>query len=495
MSTEDNIEDIYPLSPMQQGMLFHCLYSPDPGMYLSQVSCTLAPPFDPTAFEQAWQQVVDRHAIFRTSFVWEGLDDPVQVVWKRLKLSVERHDWRALSPSAQGQRLEMHREEAGRRGLKLSAAPLLRLALIRLGEEEYQFNCMYHHLLLDGWSEAILFAELSTAYAALAGGTQANLARPGSFGDYIAWLQRQDLAAAETYWRRTLKGFTSPTPLHEARATLDARSVEGLAEGSTDARQAHLSPASLAALKSMAHQHRLTLNTLTQGAWALLLGHLSGERDVVFGATVAGRPATLEGVETIIGPFINTLPVRVRLPPEASLLPWLRELQEQQFEQRMFEHSPLVQIQEWSDAPRGLPLFESNLVFQNTPGDFSTGAQSGGGHRLKFKNMRLHEGRTNYALSLDIEPGAGLTINASYSLERFSAAAVAGILENLQTLITSFITRPDSNLSRLLETLAEADRRRQSEAEKELETASLQRLKAVRRKALDIAPERSLPVE
>lgn len=485
MSTEDKIEDIYPLSPMQQGMLFHCLYSPDPGMYLSQVSCTLSSPFDPLAFEWAWQQVVNRHAIFRTSFVWEGLDDPLQVVWKRLKLNVEREDWRGLSHAEQQQRLQAHVEATGRRGLKLSDAPLMRLTLVRLGEEEYQFICMYHHLLLDGWSEAILFTELSAAYAAHGSGREASLPRPGGFGDYIAWLERQDLASAEAYWRRVLQGFNAPTPLHEARAPRAATDAEGL----TDARLVHMSPASLAALKSLAHQHRLTLNTLMQGAWALLLGHLSGERDVVFGATVSGRPATLAGVETIIGPFINTLPVRVRLPPDDSLVEWLKNLQEQQFEQRAFEHSPLVQIQEWSEVPRGVPLFESNLVFQNTPSDLASVAREGGGRRLKFENVRLHEGRTNYALSLDIEPGgAGLAINASYSLQRFSAAAVAGILDNLQALLTAFITRPDSTLSRMLEMLAELDRRRQAEAEKELETASFQRLKAVRRKALDLAP-------
>ena len=188
-----------------------------------------------------------------------------------------------------------------------------------------------------------------------------HVSRP--YGDYIAWLQQQDLSQAEAFWRQTLKGFTTPTVLnvgqdHESSSQQGERYAE---------QQLRLSAAETAALQALAQQHHLSLNTLVQGAWAILLSRYSGQEDVVFGATVAGRPTDLAGIESMIGLFINTLPVRVQVTPAALLLPWLQELQSQQVEARQYEYSPLVQVQGWSDVPRGLPLFESLLVFENYP--------------------------------------------------------------------------------------------------------------------------------
>jgi hypothetical protein len=361
------IEEFYPLSPMQQGMLFHLLYAPKSGMYFQQLSCTLRGDLDPEAFERAWQRVVDRHSILRASFVWEDLAEPIQVVHRQARLPFERLDWRHLSPAQQQERLESFRRADQDRGFDLAAAPLMRLTLIRLAEDTYQFIWSYLHLLLDGWSAPLLYKEIFTFYEAFRRGQDLRLEQSRPYRDYIAWLRRQDMQKAAGFWRQTLKGFTTPTPLpgDQSPGSLPSQVAE------YEFCSTQLSQAATAALQSLASKHQLTLNTVVQGAWALLLSRYSRTDDVVFGATVSGRPADLPGAELMLGLFINTLPVRVRVSPEASLLRFLKELQEQQVEMRQYEYSPLVQIHGWSEAPRGLPLFESILIFENYPRDSS----------------------------------------------------------------------------------------------------------------------------
>ena len=360
----ETIEDIYELSPLQQGMLFHTLYAPKSHMYFEQFSFTLHAALNVPAFEHAWQQVVDRHPILRTSFVWEGLEKPVQVVHRRVALPVDRHDWSTLSAAEQTERLKAYLQADRERGFELSVAPLMRLAVIRLAEMTYQLVISFDHLILDGWSLAIVFREFAALYEASCRGQALELARSRPYRDYIAWLQQQDLAEAEGFWRHALAGYKGSPPLWIDRGTIGRFS--DLDEGYGE-QQIKFSRTTTAALQALARRHQLTLNTLFQGAWALLLSRYTGQEDVVFGATVSGRPPVLAGVESMVGLFINTLPVRVQVSPQAGLIPWLHALQAQQFETRQYEHSPLVQVQGWSDVPRGMPLFESLLGFQNYP--------------------------------------------------------------------------------------------------------------------------------
>ncbi|RMF35672.1 MAG: non-ribosomal peptide synthetase, partial [Chloroflexi bacterium] len=282
-----NIEDIYPLSPMQQGMLFHSLYAPETGVYFEQSSWTLRGPLDVPAFERAWQQVMDRHPVLRTAFLWEGLEEPLQVVYRRVDLPLEKLDWRGLPEAEQAERLAAFLQADRERGFNLAEPPLIRLTLIRTAEEAYQFVWSHHHSLMDGWSQPILVREVFTLYEALRRGQIISLPPARPYRDYIAWLQAQDRAKAEAFWREMLAGFTAPTPL-----TVDVPPARSRpAEGQDDyAMQRILLPAETrAALDALARKHQLTLNTLVQGAWALLLSRYSGEDDVVFGATVSGR--------------------------------------------------------------------------------------------------------------------------------------------------------------------------------------------------------------
>ncbi|MEG4517835.1 MULTISPECIES: amino acid adenylation domain-containing protein [unclassified Microcoleus] len=435
-----NVEDFYPLSPMQQGMLFHTLYSPNSGVYFEQLTCTLRKLANAQAFKQAWQQVTDRHPILRTSFVWEGLKEPVQVVHRQVQLPWEEFDWQDLAPAAQQQQLETFLKSDRDRGFDMRQPPLMRMTLIKLAKDTYYFIWSHHHLLLDGWSSPAILTEVFDFYQAELNGEQLSLPRPRPYRDYIVWIQQQNLSEAESFWRQRLQGFTAPTPLPIERGFGDAAPEE------SDREQQILLPvATTAALRSLARQQQLTLNTLVQGAWGLLLSRYSGEEDVIFGTVVSGRPPDLAGVESMVGLFVNTQPARVKIRPKDSLLSWLKQLQDGQIEARQYEYSPLVEVQRWSEVPRGLPLFDTLVVFENYPLESSLQKRV---QNLEIESVLSFE-KTNYALTLTVVPGEELALKIGYNSNRFENSAIAKMLGHLQTLLEGMTANPERKLSEL----------------------------------------------
>ena len=436
-----NIKAIYPLSPVQQGMLFHTLHTPASGVYFEQLICTLDEGLDVSALKASWQRVVERHPILRTFFVWEHRDRPLQIVREQVKLPWEEYDWRGDNLAKKQAQLEGFLEIDRRRGFDLTKAPLMRLSLIRVTQETYQFVWSFHHILMDGWCLPLILKEVSAFYEAFRHGKDLYLETPRPYQDYIAWLQQQDLSKAETFWRERLRGFTAPTSL-ETNWTTSASPDQTQGYGE---QQVRLSVAATAALQAFARQHQLTLNTLVQGAWALFLSRYSGEEDVVFGVTVSGRSTDLVGVESMIGLFINTLPMRVQSPREAPLLPWLTEIQAQQVNMQQYEYTPLAEMQRWSRAPHGTPLFESILVFENFPlSDFSRGHNGD----LKIRDLRCVE-KTNYPLTVIAGPGTELLLRMSYDCSRFDAATITRMLIHFQTLLQDIVQDSQRKLAEI----------------------------------------------
>jgi amino acid adenylation domain-containing protein/non-ribosomal peptide synthase protein (TIGR01720 family) len=427
------VEDIYPLSPMQQGLLFHSVAAPGTGMYCEQLTWKLEGEMDTDAFGQAWEYIVNRHPILRTAFVWQGVAEPVQVVRPAVKLPIAEFDQRDMSPAEQEAWLEKFLQNELRTGFDLTAAPLMRLTLAHTGHNERRFIWSYHHLLLDGWSVATLFQEVIAAYEVFKNGVTPSQEKALPYRRYIAWLQAQSMSAAETFWRENLRGFVTPT-----RLPVEQGSVEG---GQPDFAEHNLllSESATAALGEIARRQRLTVNTIFQGAWALLLSRYTGANDVGFGITVAGRPADLAGVESIVGPFINTLPLRATFADQsASLSDWLTGLQAQQAAARQYDYTPLVHIQGWSEIERGSELFNTLLAFENYPVDQSVEEQ---GRRLKVGDIRQSE-RTNYGLNVVAIPGAALHVRFFYDRARFSPAVVTRLGEHLQTLLEAIAADP-----------------------------------------------------
>jgi amino acid adenylation domain-containing protein/non-ribosomal peptide synthase protein (TIGR01720 family) len=434
-------KDLYPLSPIQRGMLFHSLLEPASGVYVEQLSLTLCGDLDAAAFEGAWHQAAQRHATLRTAFVWENLSEPLQLVRRDAKPPCLRDDWRGLTAEEQRGRLADYLSADRARGFTLSEAPLTRLRLIRLADETWQLVWSFHHLLLDGWSLPIVLEEVLAFYKAAREGRELRLDSGRPYRDYVEWLGGQDLPEAEAFWRGYLKGFHAPTPLVVDNATRR----EAAADGGLAEEHARLSPPKAAELQAFARRQRLTLNTLLQGAWALVLSRYSGEPEVVFGATVSGRSAELAGAELMVGPFINTVPVRVRTPPDAPASDWLRELQEQQAGLRSYEYTPLVEIQGWSEVPRGLPLFESIFVFENYPVDASLRSLRGS---PRIDAVDFFE-QTNYPLTLIVVPGVELLLKVMYDSRRFDAAAVSRMLSHFETLLAGIVADPARPIAEL----------------------------------------------
>lgn len=447
------IEAIYPLSPMQQGMLFHTLYAPKAGVYVEQISCTLQGSLNIAAFERAWQKVLNQHPILRTAFVWEEIDEPLQVVGKRVMLPLTQQDWRALSSAAQEEQLAAFIQTERERGFKLSKAPLMRLSLIRLAEDRHQLVWSFHHLLLDGWSTPLLLKEVFACYGAFCQGENIHLHQVRPYGDYIAWLQQQDMSQAEAYWRQRLKGVAAPTPLGMRQLSNNQNDQEA----ANGRQRTQLSSATTSALQALAQQHQLTVNTFIQGAWALLLSRYNGENDIVFGTTTSGRPADLAGAESMIGVFINTLPVRVRVKPDAPLLPWLKQLQNLQIESRQYEYSPLVQIHGWSDVPRGVPLFETLLIFENYPVGSLLNNQI---TALEIQNVRSFQ-QVNYPITLLVMPGARLSLLTLYDRHRFDAPTITQMLGHFKALLENMVANAHQRLKDI-SLLTEAERQRLS---------------------------------
>jgi amino acid adenylation domain-containing protein len=438
---KQNIEDIYPLSPMQQGMLFHSLYAPDSGIYFQQMICTLRGNLEVAAFEQAWQKIVEKHSIFRTAFIWKSLNKPVQVVYKQVKITVENDDWQGLSEQEQQEQLKVFLESDQQHSLQLSQPPLMRLHLIKLDKNTHQFVFSSHHLLLDAWSLPLVFNDLLNFYEAISQRETIRYQSPLSYRHYIAWLQQQDQELAEKFWKQKLQGFTAATPL-TVEKLLPKTENSNINYGE---QQIQLTLSATEALQSFARQNRLTLNNLVQATWGLLLSRYSQENDVVFGVTVSGRPPSLVGVESMVGLFINTLPMRVQVSAETQVLDLLKDLQAQQIEWEQYSYSSLADIQGWSDIPRGTSLFESILVFESNT--LKTGLKSNH-ESLELDNFRGVE-RTNYPLTVVAVPRQQMLVRISYDTNRFDDGTITRLLGHFQTLLEGIISNPEARVSQL----------------------------------------------
>jgi amino acid adenylation domain-containing protein/non-ribosomal peptide synthase protein (TIGR01720 family) len=424
------LEDVYPLSPTQEGMLFHTLNDQGARVYVGQFGFRLRAALDEDAFERAWQAVVDRHPALRTGFQWEKVDAPLQVVRREARVPFVREDWRARTPAQQDEALRAYVAADRARGFDLARAPLIRLALFRTADAEYQLVWTHHHMVLDGWSLGVVYRDVLDAYQALAAGGQPPRGRGAPYRDYIAWLKGRDPAQAEAFWRQNLACFEAATPLD-----LGPPPAAGVPR--SEYLRASLGAEETAALEWLARRARATLNIVVQGAWALLLSRCSGQEDVVFGAVFSGRPASLAGADETVGLFVNTLPVRVRVSPGTAVLPWIEALQRAHGQLLEHEHTPLSSVQRWSEVPRGQPLFESILSFQNFRAE--TGAVREGFGVDGVWGREADEA----PLVLAVSPrGEGLEMELGFHADRMAPPRAERLMAHLVTVLRAFAAEP-----------------------------------------------------
>jgi natural product biosynthesis luciferase-like monooxygenase protein len=441
------IQSTHPLTPIQQGMLFHHLSSPASGVDVEQIVCSLGEALDVEAFQRAWARAVARHGALRTSFRWEGVEEPVQDVHETASIPWLVEDWRGLPEAEQRARLDAHLAAERARGFDLREAPCLRLALLRTGDERWEVVWTFHHIVCDGRSFPIVLGDVFAFYDEERGGARSERPAPRAFGDHVAQLAAQDLRAAEGFWREALAGHRAPTPL-------PAPAVAGAPSGRGE-RELVLPEATTSALRRVAEAGGFTIGTAVQGAWALLLARHAGEPDVVFGATRAGRAGSVEGAGDMVGCLINTLPVRVAIEGERPAGEWLAGLRARELALRPFEHSPLVSVQGWSEVPAGQPLFESLVVFDRDRLDAQMRAR---GDAFATRRFRLLE-RTNYPLTLYAYAEPALVLKLAFDEPRFDAAEAERLLERLARLLAAIAADPARRVDSL-PVLSEAEERR-----------------------------------
>ncbi|CAM3778179.1 Linear gramicidin synthase subunit D [Pseudomonas reidholzensis] len=427
------IDNLYPLSPMQQGMLFHTLYEQQAGNYINQLRVDVDG-LDVQRFEQAWQTALDAHDILRSGFVWQGdLEQAVQVVRSTVQLPLSLHDWRG-QPALE-QALQTLAEGERQRGFVLDEAPLLRLQLVRTGDSRHHLIYTNHHILMDGWSTSRLLGEVLQRYAGVA------IPAPAShYSDYIGWLQSQDGAVAETFWKGQLAHLEEPTRLAQALRSGAEHHGSGYGE-----QRLAFDREQTAQLEAFARANRVTVNTLVQSAWLLLLQRCTGQASVCFGATVAGRPVDLPGVEEQIGLFINTLPVIGAPRAEQTVGEWIGQVQATNLALREFEHTPLYDVQRWA-GQGGDALFDSLLVFENYP--ISDALQQGAPAGLRFGDVAVQE-QTNYPLTLVVELGATLSMQYSHDRSVWSDASIGQLAGHFAQLLGALVRDADARVGEL----------------------------------------------
>ena len=428
-----HIENIYPLSPMQSGLLFQTLYAPESDAYFVQSIFELEGEIDVSALIKAWQVVSDHHPILRTGFIWQSLETSVQYVLKSTEVPFETEDWQDLGKPEQEKKLEIFIREDRKKGFDLRKAPLLRLILIQCSSNRYYLIWSQHHILTDGWSTPIILGDVFKAYEALRRAKEVQLTSRSPYQNYIAWLQEQDLNKAEAFWKDYLASLEGPTQLSFSNI------IEENQEKDYDAYSCAFSVEETQEIKAFAQQHDLTLNTVIQGAVGLVLKTYTQQEEVVLGVTVSGRSIDLPRSEEMVGLFINTLPLKITSQPTEDTLTFLKNLQEQTQRLSDYAYTPLAQIQSWSGINQS--LFDVILVFQNYPFD------------EKVRNIASDfvisgiQGveKTEYPLTVVVGPGNQIHITLRYQTEHFNEELLKRFSDHIRAVLQEFLLHSKEN--------------------------------------------------
>ncbi|RMU02374.1 Pyoverdine sidechain peptide synthetase II, D-Asp-L-Thr component, partial [Pseudomonas syringae pv. coriandricola] len=420
------IEDIYPLSPMQQGMLFHSLFDAGAGNYINQMRVNISG-LDVPRFHNAWQSAVNNHEVLRSCFVSQS-EQSLQVVQRQVTLPFVELDARGKPQNWLDDWAQADRQQ----GFDLAQGPLLRLAVLRTADDRWQLIYTSHHILMDGWSSSRLLGEVLQRYSGQMPPKQA-----GRYRDYIQWLQDQDADVSERFWTAELAQLDEPSRLLQAFKTSTDQQGYGDYIQLIDADGTRR-------LNEFAREQHVTLNTLVQSAWLLLLQRYTGQSSVTFGATVAGRPAELSGVEEQLGLFINTLPVIASPRSEQTVGDWVQQVQAKNIALREHEHTPLYTIQRLA-RHSGEALFDNILVFENYPVSEALQRAPDG---LVFSDLRNQE-QAHYPLTLVVEANDVLSVRFSYDRQHFSAEGILQLAAHFDHLLQCLSASATARLGEL----------------------------------------------
>ena len=430
---KSKVDAIYPLNFLQQALLFHSLQEGvDQG--LLRVKCVLKGKINIEAFQNAWQQTIQRHEVLRTSVHWEKLEKPVQVVHKEVLLPFVLHDLSGNSEPEQKAKLDELTKSDGAETLNLTKAPVLRIFLIRLSADKHMLFWDCHHILVDGWSASIILQDLLASYDAYCSGENAaGLPTVPSYKSYLNWLKNQDQARSKTFWTEVLKDFERPTLVGNRK-----QSQKNL-DNNFQTKSIKLPQEQSQKLRDFAQKNQVTLNTLIQGIWAIVLSGYVEDEDIAFGTIVSGRSIDLPNAALMAGMYMNVLPLRIRLDDTERFSDWLKSLQTHQAKLRAFEYCNMDEIMNSGSSAGGNLLFDSVVVFENMPLENIRG----GGVSIESFESGL---TSNYAMTLAVSPLKEIKAYLKYDSSVVSEQQISWFFRNLSNLFAVIIENKSDSL-------------------------------------------------
>jgi natural product biosynthesis luciferase-like monooxygenase protein len=436
-SATEDVEDAFPLSPMQQGMLYHVLSDPEAGMDVEQMVWTLDEPINSAAFRASWAATIRQHPILRTRFRWSGVSDPVQEVLRSADMSFIQMNLRDAAPAEQEALVESYLEEDRRRGIPMDEAPMMRLTLFDLAEDRSRMVWTFSHAILDGRSFTRIIQEVFDRYDAIREGRSIEVDAAPPFRDYITWLETQDWSPSESYWRSYLDGVTSGTTLD----IVDPAAELPEATPVRSRRRVVCSQEETTAVREAASAAEVTMNTMVSTAWGVLLRRYTGRTDIVFGATRAGRKGTVDAADDMVGVFINTVPVRMSIEEQMPVRDLLAQVRHDWIAHRPYEHAALSDIQRWSGISTDQALFDSLVVFEKY--ELGEWLQHEGGDAWSARNVRLLQ-HTGYPITLYGYDGPCLRLEIEYDPTRYDDGSIDRLLRHLRQILSGLADRSDA---------------------------------------------------
>ncbi|MEQ7052119.1 non-ribosomal peptide synthase/polyketide synthase [Paenibacillaceae sp. P-4] len=435
------VEDIYALTPMQKGMWFHTAMDSQAGAYFELTRLTLEGTLNIEAFAASWNELAARHAVFRTNFLVDSNGEPLQVVFRSKRISVKYEDWRSLNPNEQAVAIENEAAKERAQGFDLENGDVMRVSVLQTADEVYEVLWISHHIVMDGWCLPLVAAEVFNTYSALVEDKKPILASVPSYNHYIQWLERQDDSAAAAYWNNYLSGFEETTELPHSKGRRHSGQYEA---GQV---QIDLGTSLSLALNQVATQHQVTLNTLLQASWGILLQKYNRTSDIVFGSVVSGRPAELVGIEEMVGLFINTIPVRVSSQAHERFAEVMTRMQEDALSSAKHDYYPLYEIQ--AQCTLKQDLITHIMVLENYPMEQQLDQfNSSDGSGLKLTDVTVTE-QTNYDLNLIIIPGDNIVIRFDFNKQALEEADMNVLKLHLLHVLEQVASNPRISIGEL----------------------------------------------
>lgn len=419
----------YPLTALQTGLLFHTVNTPGCEAYAVQLVWGLPHNCNLVALKNAFKILLHRHPLLRTDFEWKGLAQPMQHVRAHVELPWHAYDWTNSNSKEQEMRLDLFLKTDRQTNFSLARAPLMRVHIIELAKEQYHIVVTMHHILLDGWSMATLIKELGDIYNAYISHNSLALPQAPSFFSYIDQLQTQNQSPAKKKWKKYLNGFYTPTDLpiikKQNQKTLIDYQEHTLGFEFKTSNQIEL----------FCQKYQITLSTLMQATWALVLTRYTGQQDVIFGLTTSVRPSNIKNIETMIGPAINTIPFRVKINEHQTTINFLKKIQETFVDLLDISSSSLADIHSWSSIEKGEHLFNTILVVENYPSnsDDSLGTS--------FQNIKIID-PTHYPLTISVSTNKSLSIRFSYDTNHIDINKLQYLVEHFKTILLEILHKP-----------------------------------------------------